>query len=261
MENTDEALRLDVKTDPEAVKRQAAWAGIGTGMRVLDVACGSGAATSALLNLVGENGHVTGLDFSEERLEIARNRCSGRNASFFCHDIRTPFLTDQPYDAVWMRFILEYFREEQRQIVANCVFSLRSGGIACLADSDGNSLNHYGLNDRVQRTIDDIFARLTHDCNFDPYAGRRLYGHLYHLGFANLNVMVEAHHLFFGELAEKDAYNWQRKISQTAQRSGCRFEEYDGNGQAFIEEAMEFMRDPGRFTYTPLIVARGVKPG
>ena len=74
MENQDECLRLEIKTDPDVVKRQAAWAGIGPGMRVLDVGCGSGITTAAIADLVGENGHVTGLDFSEERLQIARER-------------------------------------------------------------------------------------------------------------------------------------------------------------------------------------------
>jgi ubiquinone/menaquinone biosynthesis C-methylase UbiE len=261
MENSEEDLRLEVKTDPEVVKRQAAWAGIGPGMRVLDVGCGSGITTNALAELVGECGHVTGLDNSEKRLEIARQRYGSDRVSFVRHDISTPFYDRQPFDAVWARFILEYFRAEQREIVANSIASLRAGGIACLADSDNNSLGHCGQNERLQNTLVDIMARLESNFNFDPYAGRRLYGHLFSLGFTQIVCRVEPHHLIYGELTDKEAYNWLRKVELTAQKSGCVFSAYDGDYEAFRDEVLAFMRDPMRFTYTPLVITRGVKPG
>lgn len=259
MENCDEALRLEAKTDPEAVKRQASWAGIGPGMRVLDIGCGSGITTAALAELVGADGHVTGLDFSEERLAVARERYGSERVDFVCHDIHTPFQSSQPYDAIWVRFLLEYFRKEQLEIIGNCVAPLKTGGIACLADSDNNSLCHHGQSERLQSTLEDIMNRLSRDFNFDPYAGRRLYGHLYQLNFKNIDCMIEMHHLIYGELPEKDAYNWLRKVELTARKSGCRFEAYDGNYEAFRDEALAFMRNPTRFTYTPLVVVRGRK--
>lgn len=260
MENCDESQRLEVKTDPEAVKRQAAWAGIGQGMRVLDIGCGSGITTAALAELVGEDGHVTGLDFSEERLSIARNRYGSDRIDFVRHDIRTPYHCKQPYDAIWVRFLLEYFREEQFEIVKNCIAPLRTDGIACLADSDSNSVGHYGQSERLQSTLEDIMGRLTRNFNFDPYAGRRLYHHLFHLGFKKIDCMIEMHHLIYGELPEKDAYNWLRKVELTAKKSGCQFEAYNGSYETFRDEALDFMRNPTRFTYTPLVIVRGRKP-
>lgn len=267
MENEDEYLRLEIKTDPDVVKRQAAWAGIGPGMRVLDVGCGSGITTAALADLVGENGHVTGLDFSEDRLQIARQRYGSERVSFVCHDIRKPFHSRRPFDAIWARFILEYFRKEQCEIVANSTASLRAGGIACLVDSDNNSLGHYGHNQRLENTMVDMMSRLERDFNFDPYAGRRLYGHLKALGFVNVRCMLEAHHLIYGKLTEKDAYNWVRKVELTAEQSGCQFEEYAGEEfahfpsryEAFLAEFKEYFASPHRFCYTPLIICRGEK--
>jgi ubiquinone/menaquinone biosynthesis C-methylase UbiE len=260
MESRNEGKRLEIKTDSGAVKRQATWAGIGPGMRVLDVGCGTGITTAALAELVGKSGHVTGLDCSEERLIIARERYESERISFFHHDIRIPFQSDLPYDAIWARFILEYFRNEQRVIVTNSLASLRPGGIACLADSDNNSLNHYGQNERLQNTLCDIMTRMERDFNFDPYAGRRLYSHLFELGFTQIDCLIEPHHLIFGQLSKKDAYNWMRKVELTAKKSGCNFSAYGGNYEAFRKEAMEFMCDPKRFTYTPLVVVRGIKP-
>lgn len=259
MENEEEAKRLELKTDRAAVQRQAAWAGIGPGMRVLDVGCGTGITTAALAELVGETGQVTGLDFSQERLAIARQQYLSNRVGFVHHNILSPYYSSEPYDAVWSRFFLEYFRQDQQRIVMNCVASLRPGGIACFADLDNNSLSHCGLSDRLQRTLDDIAARLEQNFDFDPYAGRHLYGHLYSLGFKDIACKGEMHHLIYGKTDENEQYNWLRKLEVVAQKSGCPFAAYDGNFEDFRAEFQAFLNDPLRFTYTPLIIVRGIK--
>jgi SAM-dependent methyltransferase len=269
MENVDEGLRLGLKTDPDIVKRQAAWAGLKPGMRVLDVGCGTGITTAALAEVVGPNGHATGLDFSKDRLQQAREKYGSDRIDFISHNIREPYHSKLPFDFVWVRFFLEYFLAEQLEIAANCVASLKVGGIACLADSDNNSITHYGpaYNNRVHVTIQDIMERLRNDHNFDAFAGRRLYGHLLNLGFNQLNCMVEPHHLIYGELEEKDAYNWVRKLELTAIQSGCLFEAYAGEEfahfpnrfEAFRDEFLAHINHPGRFCFTPIVICRGVR--
>lgn len=268
MENSEEHVRLGIKTSPQDVIRQATWAGIKPGMRILDVGCGSGVATAVLSELVGENGSVTGIDFSEERIELARRLYGGPRVKFFCHDIRKPYVDECGYDVIWARFILEYFKNDQYQVVSNCVESLRKGGIACLVDLDNNSLCHQGHSDRLQRTLVDIMMHLERDFNFDPYAGRRLYGHLNGLGFKYINCMIEAHHLIYGNLSDKDAYNWIKKIEVAAEKSGCKFEEYVDDFcsdraacfERFLSEFKEYFRSHNRFCYTPLIICSGIKP-
>ncbi len=260
MESDQEAHRLLLKTNTESVKRQATWAGISEGMRVLDVGCGSGAATQALAQLVGPTGEVVGLDISSERLDVARRHNDISWLSFRQHDIGQPYHDNRPFDAVWSRFFLEYFKNDQEQIILNSVASLRSGGIACLGDLDHNCLNHYGHNQKIQQTIEDIMRLLQDNHNFDPYTGRRLYGHLYHLGFSQIACMLEAHHLIYGEANEVDLFNWTTKVEVAAVRSGCSFSAYKGDFHAFKEDVTRFLRDPEGFTYTPLIIVRGVKP-
>jgi len=260
MENEDEGKRLELKTDQEAVKRQAAWAGIGPGMRVLDVGCGNGIASAALADLVGESGSVVGLDFSADRIAQARAQFGSDRVGFVEHDIHAPYVSDVPFDAVWSRFFLEYFKDNQPTIISNALASLRSGGIACFADLDNNSLGHSGLSCRLQATIEDIARHLERDHNFDPYAGRRLYGHLYGLGFHDLEVTAEMHHLIYGKTDEREQFNWLKKIEVVAEKSGCTFSAFDGDFEAFRTEFQDFLNSPIRFTYTPLILARGIKP-
>jgi demethylmenaquinone methyltransferase/2-methoxy-6-polyprenyl-1,4-benzoquinol methylase len=52
----------------------AAEAGVGPGAQVLDACCGTGDLAVALARMVGPNGQVTGLDFSEKMLERARRK-------------------------------------------------------------------------------------------------------------------------------------------------------------------------------------------
>ena len=69
MESDEEAVRLDLKTDPEAVEKQALWAGIHAGMRVADLGCGSGKTTFVLNRLVGPSGSAVGIDISRQRMK------------------------------------------------------------------------------------------------------------------------------------------------------------------------------------------------
>ena len=51
---------------------------VGPGCSALDVCCGTGDLAFALRRAVGPEGRVVGLDFSEDMLEVARDKC-GRN--------------------------------------------------------------------------------------------------------------------------------------------------------------------------------------
>ena len=44
------------------------------GMKVLDCRCGPGAISIGLAEAVGPDGHVTGIDFGESQIEVAKSR-------------------------------------------------------------------------------------------------------------------------------------------------------------------------------------------
>ncbi|HTG80723.1 MAG TPA: methyltransferase domain-containing protein [Geobacteraceae bacterium] len=260
MENEEEILRQELKTDCDGVVRQAAWAGIRPGMRVADLGCGSGKTTFCLKKLVGPAGTVVGVDLSAERIGYAEKQYGGEGIEFHRGDIREPLDDLGQFDFVWLRFVLEYHRERSRDIVRNVSRMLRPGGILCLIDLDYNCLNHYGLSPRLEQAIDGVLAALETHRDFDPYAGRKLYSFLYDLGYREIDADVACHHLIFGELREKDAFNWMKKVEVAVRRSGYRFEEYGGGFEEFRTEFTSFFTDPRRFTYTPVIACRGSKP-
>lgn len=260
MESDEEALRLDIKTDIEVVEKQALWAGIKPGMRVADICFGSGKTTSVLYQLVQPGGEVVGIDGSEERIKYAKEKYSVEGIEFKCRNILEPLDDLGTFDFVWVRFVLEYYLKNSFDIVKNISRIVKPGGILCLIDLDYNALTHYELPERLEKTIYSIMDILQAEKNFDPYTGRKLYSFLYDLGYQDIDVDVAAHHLIFGRLKDDDASNWMKKVEVISKKTGYLFEEYEGGCEEFLDEFNRFFTDPRRFTYTPAILCRGVKP-
>ena len=260
MESDQEALRLDMKTDPEVMERQARWAGLKPGMRVADIGCGSGKTTYYLNRLTQPGGQTTGIDGSDQRLNYAREHHHGDGIEFVCKNISDSLDNLGTFDFIWIRFVLEYFRSNSIDIVKNVTRILKPGGILCLIDLDYNCLRHYGIPHRLEMTLYKLMEIMQTKFDFDPYAGIKLYSYLYDLGYEEIDVNVAAHNLIFGELKQKDEFNWTRKIEIVAKRSIYSFEEYEGGFTEFFEEFMSYFTDFRRFTYTPLISCRGRKP-
>jgi ubiquinone/menaquinone biosynthesis C-methylase UbiE len=260
MENTEEAFRLEIKTDPEAVRRQARWCGVKPGMRVLDVGCGSGKTTSILHEMVQPGGNTIGIDFSTDRIAYAKKHYGSQSGiEFSVCNFLEPLSDIGQFDLVWVRFVLEYFLNESQDIVANISRVLKPGGVICLLDLDYNCLSHYELPSMIGILLPRLMKRLEEKFNFDVYAGRKLYSYLYDQGYQNIQVKLLAHHLFYGAIAAGDVYNWMKKIEVNAKRFKDLFDDYPGGYKDFINDFNKFLIDPRRFTYTPLILCKGLK--
>jgi ubiquinone/menaquinone biosynthesis C-methylase UbiE len=104
----DEVKRLELRATflrdlTEDAVRQA---GIGRGMRVLDLGCDSGDTSLLIAKLVGPSGLVVGVDPSEEAIDFAE-RCAtvaGQCywARFISADLNA-FVPAEPFDAVVLR--------------------------------------------------------------------------------------------------------------------------------------------------------------
>ncbi|HTR45285.1 MAG TPA: methyltransferase domain-containing protein [Thermodesulfovibrionales bacterium] len=260
MESEREALRLELKTDPQNVKTQALWAGIRPGMRVADIGCGTGKTTSILNELVQPGGSAVGVDTSEERNRLAMVSYPHPSLSFDLRDVRDDLAGLGMFDFVWVRFFLEYFKRESFEIVSNLTALLREGGILCLIDLDYNSMTYHGMPERLERTLASAMTKLRQRANFDPFVGRKLYTYLYDLGYTDIEVNVSAHHVIYGELSEIDAFNWLAKVETVARKGYVDLSEF-GTLEDFLGEFRKCLEDPRRFIYSPLITCRGCRKG
>jgi SAM-dependent methyltransferase len=260
MESDDEIFRLELKTDSNNVAKQALWAGLKPGMRVADIGCGAGKTTAILNRLIQTSGSVVGIDGSTQRIKHAEDQYGGTGIEFACKDILQPLDDLGMFDFIWVRFFLEYHRTECVEIVKNLTNILKPGGILCLVDLDYNCLSHYGLSQRLENTLLSAMKVLQEKANFDPYMGRKLYSFLYDLGYQEIKVDVGAHHLIYGELHDTDAFNWLKKVEVVSGKINYSFEEYAGGYPEFLDEFRTFFADHRRFTYSPIISCRGIKP-
>jgi SAM-dependent methyltransferase len=260
MESDEEAIRLDVKTDARVVEDHGRWAGIRPGMRVADLGCGSGKTTFHLHRLAQPGGSSLGVDIAAQRIYFARRHYQAQGLAYIVKDFCAPLGEIGPFDFIWMRFVLEYYRAQSADIVRHVAASLKPGGILCLLDLDCNCLRFHGFPPRLERAVRGIMEALEKSRNFDPYVGVKLYSILYDLGLEDIRVRVDPHNLIYGAFKESEKFNWVKKAQMAGTLSGFGFEEYPGGAAEFMEEIRLSFTDPRAFTYTPVIVCCGRKP-
>src|SRR5215471_4073835 len=86
-------------------------AGITTGMRVLDVGCGSGDVAFLAADLVGPTGEVIAADRAAAAVQRATARAEARNLRHvkFLEGDPAEMQFDRPFDAVVGRLVLMYY--------------------------------------------------------------------------------------------------------------------------------------------------------
>ena len=112
-------------------------AGIGSGMRVLDVGSGAGDVALLVAELVGPTGQVVGVDTNAGILDLARSRVQAAgwtNITFSAGDIRTASL-DGLFDAAVGRFVLA-FVGNRPELLQSCARRLRPGGVVVFQEHD-----------------------------------------------------------------------------------------------------------------------------
>ena len=96
--------------------------------RVLDAGCGAGIPISRLL---AEHFDVTGVDFSEAQIELAKKNVP--NGKFICEDMTKLNFPEETFDGICSYYaIIHIPREEHQSLLINFHRMLMPGGIALL---------------------------------------------------------------------------------------------------------------------------------
>ncbi len=100
----------------------------GSGSRVLDVGCGTGAVTLATARRAGAQGWCVGVDISEPMIAAARARAELEStpASFICADAQTHAFGPATFDRIVSRFGVMFF-DDAVQAFANLRQAARDG--------------------------------------------------------------------------------------------------------------------------------------
>ena len=121
----------------EATERLFRKAGIGPGMRVLDVGSGAGDVALLVRRLVGATGEVIGTDRDEAQVAFANSRARSlgyANVRFVTSDYSS-LVMDEPVDAVVGRLVLLFARDPAASLAGVCR-NLRSGGVVAFHENN-----------------------------------------------------------------------------------------------------------------------------
>jgi arsenite methyltransferase len=167
------------------------------GDRVLDVGCGPGFYSRELLDQVGPEGSVTGVDQSPQMLAVARRRSEGfGNARFEESDATELPVESESFDRALSVQVLEYV-EDIPTALAEMHRALRPAGRVVIWDVDWATLSWHSEDpDRMARVLkawDDHLA--------DPSLPRTLAASLRAAGFED--VRMEGHGFATTELSQE----------------------------------------------------------
>lgn len=112
------------------------WAGLKPGDKVIDIGCGPGVISKLLAEFVGKEGHVTGVDISENLLGTAE-AIKADNSTFHQRTVYDLSEHKSKYDFAYVRLLFQHLEmpdEAMKQIFS----TLKPSGRVCILDSDEN---------------------------------------------------------------------------------------------------------------------------
>jgi len=143
--------------------------------KVLDAGCGAGIPISQRLS---ERFHVTGVDFSEAQIELARKHVP--NANFLCQDMTKLDFPAKTFDGVCSYYaIIHIPREDHQPLLANFHRMLKPGGVALLclgAENLIDDINEDYLGTRMYWSHYDTetYLKMLNECGFSMIWSKRV---------------------------------------------------------------------------------------
>jgi arsenite methyltransferase len=170
-------------------RRQLVYEALGAerGDRILDAGCGPGFYTRELLEQVGPEGALVGVDQSPQMLAVAERRCRDQgNVTFGQGEVTALPVESEDFDRALSVQVLEYVQDHETAL-AEMHRAVRPGGRIVIWDVDWATLSWHSEDpDRMARVLAVWDEHLAH-----PSLPRRLSAGLRAAGFED--VRMEGH--------------------------------------------------------------------
>jgi len=135
--------------------------------KVLDAGCGAGIPITRSL---AEFFDVTGVDFSEAQIELARKNVP--NAKFICEDIAKLNFPENTFDGICSYYaIIRIPREEHQSLLSDLYRMLKTGGVALLCLGAENLMddideNYLGARMYWSHYDSETYIKMLKECGF-----------------------------------------------------------------------------------------------
>lgn len=132
---------------------------LNVGEQVIDVGCGTGFLVNEMAAVVGESGHLAGVDFSQDMLDVASKRCESLPQVTLRQGSAESLPFDAAsFDAASCTQVLLYVPDLERSI-AELARVLKPGGRLALIETDWRGLvlnsSYSSLTDRIFNAFDE----------------------------------------------------------------------------------------------------------
>lgn len=153
-ENYADTWDRDRKENPAKLQFLLKLAKIRAGASVLDAGCGTGVLLPYISRAVGEGGLVTGLDYSRQMLDKAREKFSDLpGLSLIEGDVLKYDLPEQAYDAVVCLNFYPHISSRSRDFVKKIRRALKDGGSLIVMHDMGRRQVNRIHDDRADRRL------------------------------------------------------------------------------------------------------------
>ena len=188
-------------------------AGIGEGMRVLDVGSGAGDVAFLAAELVGATGEVVGTDRSGAALAVARERARAMSAGrvTFQEGDPTEMLFEGPFDAVVGRYVLMFQADPVASLV-RLAAHVRPGGIVVFHEPYRENVRSYppvAAYDHGWELVDETLRR----SGADPLMGIKLHSTFLAAGLPAPTMRMES--VIAGGATSSDQIHFEMDLVRT----------------------------------------------
>jgi ubiquinone/menaquinone biosynthesis C-methylase UbiE len=256
MEDPREAMRLELKVDPDVWVHKYLASYVKPRAEILSVGCGPGMILRKLC-AIHPSIRATGIDISAARFQDAvQTSTYNSRLSFVCGDAHSMQFSSDSFDLVYARMLFEYLQDKERA-AAEMVRVCRPGGIVLFQDLDGQLVWNYPEDPVVQGALEKVVAGLA-KTGFDPLVGRKLFSLAQKAGLKNIQTQVECYHLIAGEIDPAILKQWELKLEIARPKIA----EVLGDERAArlqTQRFLEYLRRPDTLTYSNVFTVTGQK--
>jgi ubiquinone/menaquinone biosynthesis C-methylase UbiE len=164
--------------------------GVAEGMRCVDLGCGGGEVTFELARLVGPDGHVTGIDMDDVKLELARESEQAKELGNV--ELRSADVSewDEPgaYDLVYCRFLLEHLSSPV-DLLRRMWAAVAPAGAIAVESTDFGAQFCEPPNEAFEQHRR-LYCAVAERRGGDPTAGRKMFRHFIDSGVPRPHVKI-----------------------------------------------------------------------
>ena len=184
------------------------------GQAVLDVGCGSGSITRGIVDHVGPEGYVMGIDLSDQLISVAQHNFSEiKNLQFDVADINS-YSSDKKYDVITSARVLQWVANP-KEILLKMKALLKPGGCIAILDYNHEKIEFAPEVPHIVRNFYYAFLQWRQDASMDNAIADHLKGMLEDIGMQKVHLEDQSEVSESGSKTFIDEISIWKKVAET----------------------------------------------